>query len=184
MKFKKISFLIFFSLIVILSTGCDSKKEQKQEVKQEQKVVIPEFNLTTNDGKSIKIIANPDGWEFPQYKNKAVLLNFFATWCPPCKAEIPHLVALKDKYKDKFEVIAILVEQNKLQAVVDEFIKEHGVTYPIANGPENFKLVNAVGGVPSIPTMFLFNKNGRIINKYVGMVPQEMLDSEIQKALK
>jgi thiol-disulfide isomerase/thioredoxin len=184
MKFKKISFLVFFSLMAILYTGCDSKQEEQQTKQEPKKVVIPEFNLKTNDRKNIKIIANPNGWEFPEYKDKAILLNFFATWCPPCKAEIPHLNALKEKYKDQFEVIAILVEQNKLQEVVAEFIDEHKISYPIANGAENFKLVNAVGGVPSIPTMFLFNKNGKIINKYVGMVPQEMLDSEIQKALK
>jgi thiol-disulfide isomerase/thioredoxin len=184
MKFKKISFLVFFSLMTILYTGCDSKEEEKQIAQKPKEVVIPKFNLKLNDGKNIKIIANPKGWEFPQYKDKAILLNFFATWCPPCKAEIPHLVELKEKYKDQFEVIAILVEQNKLQDSVDEFIKENNINYPIANGAENFKLINAVGGVPTIPTMFLFNKKGRIINKYVGLVPQEMLDSEIQKALK
>ncbi len=184
MKFKKISFLVFFSLIAILYTGCDSKSEQKEQKQEVKKVVIPEFNLTTNDGKTIKIIADSNGWKFPEYKDKAILLNFFATWCPPCKAEIPHLIELRKKYKDQFEVIAVLVEQNKLQSVVEEFKKEHEISYPIVNGPENFKLIDAVGGVPTIPTMFLFNKDGKIINKYVGMVPQEMLDSEIQKALK
>lgn len=170
--------------MAIIFTGCDSKDEAQKSESKVQKVTVPEFNLTTNDGKNIKIIADAKGWKFVGLENKAVLLNFFATWCPPCKAEIPHLNNLKEKYKDQFEVIAVLVEQDKPKALIEEFIKEHSVTYPITNSKENFKLVDAVGGVPSIPTMFLFNIEGKIINKYVGMVPEEMLDSEIQKALK
>ena len=105
--------------------------------------------------KPIKITADPNGWKFEGVQGKAVLLNFFATWCPPCKAEIPHLNNLKKKYNGEFEVVAVLVENDKSNEQMKQFINEFSVNYPIVNSKENMKLIGAVGGVKSIPTMFL-----------------------------
>ena len=184
MKFKKLAFLSILS--IILFSGCDSKEKISEDSVVEEKIVqtTPEFKLKTGNGNEIvNIVADPDGWKFKGQEGKAILLNFFATWCPPCKAEIPHLNNLKKKYGDKFEVIAVLVEQNKPQAEVDAFIKEHDIQYPVSNTETNFELADAVGGVKSIPTMFMFNTEGRVVNNYVGIVPEEMLEIDIKKAI-
>lgn len=179
MKFKNFVFFTILSSIFFIFNGCDSKDKTKEEAQPK----IFHYNLTTTDMKPIILTADENAWKFSGLEGKAVLLNFFATWCPPCKAEIPHLNNLREKYNGSFEIVAVLVENDKSNEQVQQFINEFSVTYPIVNSAENQKVIQAVGGVKSIPTMFLFNKDGKVINKYVGMVPEEMLDSEIQKAL-
>lgn len=186
MKFKSLAFFGILSLLFY--TGCDSKESISEESiavsdKPVQKQTYPTFKLQTGEGKIMEIVANPEGWVFKGFEGKAVLLDFFATWCPPCKAEIPHLNNLRKKYDGKFEIIGVLVEQNKPQSELDAFIKEFNITYPVSNTDVNFDLANAVGGVKSIPTMFMFNTEGRVVNNYVGMVPEEMLEIDIKKAL-
>ncbi|MBT7274559.1 MAG: TlpA family protein disulfide reductase, partial [Campylobacteraceae bacterium] len=108
----------------------------------------------------------------------------FATWCPPCKAEIPHLNNLYTKYKDQFEIVGILLENNKPNSEVQDFINEYSIKYTITNDQKNQNLASIIGNVKSIPTMFLINLDGKIIQKYVGIVPEEMLASDIKRALK
>ena len=188
MKVKNLAFLSI--LTIVLLSGCDSKDKTSEKatvIKSETAVSLaqqyPTFKLKTGEGKVMEIVANPNGWQFKGFENKAVLLDFFATWCPPCKAEIPHLNNLRKKYKDQFEIIGVLVEQSKPQSELDAFIKEFKIKYPISNTEENFSLASAVGGVKSIPAMFLFDPEGRVVQNYVGMVPEEMLESDIKKAL-
>jgi len=183
MKIKSIAILSLLS--IILFSGCDKKEDIKDSVvvskQQEQK--LPTFHLTTSNGKAITIEVTKNGWKFPQYKDKAVMLVFFATWCPPCKAEIPHLINLQKKYKKDFQIIAVLVEQNKDNDILKDFIFSHNITYPVTNSNENFNLANAVGGVSSIPAMFLFNKDGLVFQNYVGAVHEEILESDIKQAI-
>jgi len=179
--------LIILGIVTItLLTGCTDKSEDisnsivetKEEVQK-----LPTFNLKTTMGKPVTIEVTKKGWVFKEYPNKVVLLNFFATWCPPCKAEIPHLNNLSKKYKDDFVVIAILVEKDKENSEINNFIKNHDIQYPVTNSPANFNLAGAVGGVSSIPAMFMFNKDGLVVKDYVGAVQEEILDSDIKKAL-
>jgi len=117
------------------------------------------------------------------YEDKIILLDFFATWCPPCKAEIPHLTNIQKKYKDNFEIIGILLEQNKSNDELNNFIKQHSINYTVVNDVNGQKIANTIGNVRSIPTMFLINQKGNIIQHYLGIVPEEMLESDIKKAL-
>jgi len=190
MQIKKMT--IFTILLLGLLTGCNKKDETiseeamvkpKETTHKVQEQKLPTFHLTTTQGKEITIKVTKNGWIFPQYKNKVILLTFFATWCPPCKAEIPHLINLQNKYKDQLQVIAIVVEQNKDNEVLKEFIKEHKIIYPVTNSNENFNVASAVGGVSSIPAMFLFTQDGLVANDYVGAVHEEILESDIKKLL-
>lgn len=182
MQFKKISFFVILSIIFLL-TGCDSKDPEaiKNAIAKEQEPTVIE--LKTNNEQLINATISKNKVIFTGQENKVVLLNFFATWCPPCKAEIPHLNRLKERYKEQFEVIGVLVEKNKTKEEINAFIEEYNVQYPITNNPSNFTLADAVGGVKSIPTMLLFDKNGILIRKYVGIVPEEMLEIDIKKGL-
>jgi len=180
--------LLAFFLILIASvfTACQDKDNINESVVSPTKTVeqkLPTFNLKTTDDQNITIEVTKEGWNFKEYPNKVVLLNFFATWCPPCKAEIPHLNNLLKEYKDDFVVISVLVEENKSNDTIKKFIKEYNIQYPITNSPENFNLASGVGGVDSIPAMFLFNKKGLVYQNYVGAVDEVILSTDIKKAI-
>ena len=112
-----------------------------------------------------------------------MLVNFFTTWCPPCKAEIPHLNNLQEKYKDNLVIISVLLEENKSNEEVANFIKYNRIYFPITNSSENFQFAKSVGGVKNIPLMFLYDKQGNYSTHYLGAVPEEMLDTDIKKVL-
>lgn len=189
MQFKKIVFFIIS--VSFIFTACDSKKDESTEVKEIKKEIIKKeqtkFNLTTTDLQTISLEKTEDGIKFSNFENKIILLNFWATWCPPCRAEIPHLNNLKRKYKDSFEVIAVALggKNGKLtpQEELNAFIKEYKINYIVTNSEENYKVADLLGGVRTIPTMFMFDSSGKIIQKYVGVVPEEMMESDIKKAL-
>jgi thiol-disulfide isomerase/thioredoxin len=180
MQFKKFAF--FAILAALLFSGCtDSKPSGKNDKK------VPEIQrvfLTTTQAKVLSTQLEKDVFTIKELKGKAVLVNFFATWCPPCKAEIPHLNNLKAKYKDQFEIVAVLLEENKSASELQDFIDQYNIDYLVTNSKENFKLADVMGGVKSIPTMFMYNKEGQLIQKYVGIVPEEMLESDIKRAIK
>lgn len=191
MKIKKITILTILTLVFFIGCG-DKKKIDEDMVSTTSEAVAkaPEFNLKTSDGKNIDIIVKKDGWQFKGYEGKTVLLSFFGTWCPPCKAEIPHLLNIKDKLKDKLQIIAVDVGKRNggynTKEELEAFIKRFNITYPIVTGPENRKLFSAVmelnpGG--SIPFMILFNKKGQYVQYYIGMKPEEMLFSDISQAI-
>ncbi len=176
----------------------EEEEVPKEETNKSQKVsttsmaasiddMVQESNaifLQTTTGNKIKLISTEKGIKFPDYPDKVILLDFFATWCPPCRAAIPHLIHLQSKYKDKIQVIAILMEENKENSELERFITKHKMSFPVANSRENFILSQALGGIRSLPTMVMYDKNGNYHTHYVGVAPEEMIDSDIQKALK
>ncbi len=177
--------VILLTFSVLFISGCGDKEEGKAEITNKVKEAnkIPSFNLITTNNKAINLTIENDKWIFKGYENKVILLNFFATWCPPCKAEIPHLVNLQNKYKNNFQVISVLLEQGKSTSQLKEFIKEYNINYTIVNSNENYNIAKAIGGVKSIPTMFIINKNGKIMEKYIGAVPEEMIEIDIKKGI-
>lgn len=164
----------------LVFTGCEKKESAADLISV--KGIATEVNLNTNSGKNIKVTRSNDGFTFSGYEGKAVLLTFFATWCPPCKAEVPHLVALNDKYKDKFAVVAVLIEKDKPKSEVDTFVTENKINYEVAVSPSSEPMINAVGGIRGIPNMFLYSNDGRLIAHYPGAVAQEMIEDDLKKA--
>ena len=181
MKFKTLAFLSI--LTILFFTGCDSKDNSQNKAQTQQADRVTEFQLETADNQTINITLLNDKILFKDYPNKIVLLNFFATWCPPCKAEIPNLIKLQDDYKNDFVVISVLLEEMKTNEEIVDFIKSFNINYTVTNSPENFDLAKSLGGIKSIPTMFLIDKNSKIFQKYVGLVPSEMMEIDIKKVL-
>ena len=183
MQFKTLAFLSILSILFF--TGCDSKdkNEEISETKTQQVEKITEFQLKTTDNNIIDIKLENDKIIVKNYPNKIVLLNFFATWCPPCKAEVPNLIKLQNDYKNDFVVVSVLLEEMKTNEEILAFIKEYNINYTVINSPESFDLVKNLGGVKSIPTMYLLDKNSKIFQKYVGLVPNEMMETDIKKVL-
>jgi thiol-disulfide isomerase/thioredoxin len=112
-----------------------------------------------------------------QWKGKVVLLNFWATWCPPCRQEIPILVDLAKKYKDNLLIVGISVDDGSPDDV-KEFAKAFHMNYPVVMW--SHELVSEYGGVPALPTTFLINKDGRVVQKHEGLYPPEVYDTEVR----
>jgi cytochrome c biogenesis protein CcmG/thiol:disulfide interchange protein DsbE len=95
---------------------------------------------------------------------KVVILNFWATWCPPCRAEIPALEALQDTHKGKVVVVGISVFCS--ESSTEQFYKDYEINYPMIYG--SYDLMYKYGRVSAIPTTFLINKKGELVAKVVG----------------
>lgn len=120
------------------------------------------------------------------YKGKVVLLDFWATWCPPCRKGIPDLIELKNEYKSKdVEVIGISLDGvtrgGTTKKDVIPFIKDYGINYPVVEGDMNISQL--YGGIRSIPTSFVIDKEGYIVSYYQGLVSKKQYETDINKAL-
>lgn len=119
-------------------------------------------------------------------RGKVVLVDFWATWCAPCREGIPDLVLLKNQFMDKdFEIVGISVDAltrgGATAADVLPFMKAFNINYPILRADGN--AINAFGGIQSIPTSFLIDKMGNIVTKHETLVPKDSYESEINKLL-
>jgi len=117
-----------------------------------------------------------------QFKGKVVVIDFWATWCPPCRAEIPGYIALQKKYADKgLVIVGISVDEEGAKAVAP-FAKAKGVNYQMLLFTDD--VVAAFGGVEGIPTTFLIDREGNIRNKKVGMAEEADYEKLIVELLK
>ena len=131
----------------------------------------PDFSLQDLDGKPLDLAS---------YRGKVVLLDFWATWCTPCRDEIPHFVEFQDKYREQgFQVIGISMDDDPKP--VREFYKEFKMNYPVALGNE--KVAEAYGGVLGLPITFLIGRDGQIAAKYVGAVEMPAVEEKLQLLL-
>ena len=190
----KIKALLFATFTIITLVGCNDKEqitEQNVVTEQKTQVALPTFNLKTTTGTNITIVAdNEKGWIFKGLEVKAILLDFFGTWCPPCKAEIPHLNNIRNKISDKFEVIGIDVgPRGGGTTSLDDlkaFVTQYEIKYPVTIGGDNSELFRGVMELNkngSIPFMLLFDQKGHFVTHYIGMVPEEMLQGDIDRVL-
>ena len=114
------------------------------------------------------------------WAGKVVIVNFWATWCPPCRVEIPELIKLKKEYGDRLEIVGISEDDDPSESVL-KFARQKGMTYPIVMAtPE---LIESYGGVPALPTSFLIDTQGRVVQKHSGLYPIESYDREIRSLL-
>ena len=176
--------VILLSIILLFFTACEDKDENFIS-NDESKSVTKEYTLQTLKGKTIEVEVKNKflGIHTKELQGQVILVNFWATWCPPCRAEIPHFVKIIEKYKGKFNIIGVLLEDKDKQAV-QSFVDDFKINYPIAVGEDNFYLSRAISPTRSLPFSVLYDKNGNYITSYLGAVPQEMLENDIEKAFK
>lgn len=126
----------------------------------------PDFELNTLDGETIKL---------SDYRGKKVILNFWATWCPPCKAEMPHMQNFYEDYNDQgVEILAVnLTNMDKGEEEVQKFVDEYGLTFPIPMDEEGF--AGTTYQAFTIPTSYILDENGVITKKIVGPMDENMM---------
>ncbi len=114
-------------------------------------------------------------------QGKVILLDFWATWCPPCLEELPHFKELYAAYRDRgLEIIGVSLDEGGV-GEVKSFVQRNGVSYPVAMSTP--QVIQAYGGVRGIPTTFLIDKQGRIAKKVVGYQSKQAFESQIQTLL-
>jgi thiol-disulfide isomerase/thioredoxin len=132
-------------------------------------VVVPAqaFTLVDSKGKTHSLA---------QYKGKWVLVNFWATWCPPCLEEIPDLVALHENKKNKLVVLGVALDYKDSRQVL-EFAEQMMVSYPIILGDQ--KMAAQIGAVPGLPTTYLYNPEGKVVAYNVGALTRAAVERYI-----
>jgi thiol-disulfide isomerase/thioredoxin len=130
----------------------------------------PEFQITALDGQQITIAA---------LQGKVVFLNFWATWCGPCRAEIPDLIALQGRYKGRLQIIGLNVDDEEPD--IQKYVSETGINYPVAMTSNDVRI--QFGGIPALPTSFILDTAGRVVQKHVGLWNPAVYETEIRALL-
>ena len=152
--------------------GCSSPAPVKTAVKPaKDRKSAPDFTLKDPTGASVKL---------SDFKGKVVLLNFWATWCGPCRAEIPGLIRIQDAYKDRLQIIGMDIDDNDAERL-RAFVKDKGINYPVAMTSVPVRL--AYGGIGALPTLFVINQEGKMVQKHVGLFDPALYEIEVRALL-
>jgi len=131
----------------------------------------PDFSLTDLSGHPLHL---------SDYRGKVVILDFWATWCEPCKEEIPHLIDLRNRYSAQgVEVLGISMDDD--DKPVRAFQQKYQMNYPVAVGTSS--LADQYGGVLGLPITFVIDRQGRIAAKHIGATKAEVFETEVKKLL-
>lgn len=188
MESKKLICLILVLMFVI--AGCKKEEPepaQQAGVKTEEQSAkpsadeatagqdfesAPSFTLKDLDGNDVSL---------SDFEGKLVILDFWATWCPPCVMEIPHFIELYEQYKDRgFAMVGISLDREGID-VVRAFAQKHDMNYPILMS--DGQVAQAYGGINSIPTTFILDSAGNIRRKYVGYRDKSVFEADIKEFL-
>jgi cytochrome c biogenesis protein CcmG/thiol:disulfide interchange protein DsbE len=188
----KFSLIVVFLLIAAVGYGLFSpgnnsepvvRSENTQTARQtsaqasdsdEQYPVAPDFSLSDLDGNKVSL---------SDHRGKVVVLDFWATWCPPCRKGIPDFVEMQNEYgKDNFIVLGINLDRgDDVGSMVEEFAKNYNINYPVLY--HNPQIVMAYGGIQSIPTTFVIDQEGKVRQGVVGYRPKEFFKGVIDPLL-
>jgi thiol-disulfide isomerase/thioredoxin len=131
----------------------------------------PDFALRSLEGPNLRL---------QEQRGQVVMVNFWATWCGPCRAEIPDLIDLQKKYKDQFAIVALATDEDDSD-LVKKFSQKAGINYRV--GMSTDELREAYGGIPALPTSFVIDPQGRVVQKHVGLNDPSIYELEVRALL-
>lgn len=163
---------LFFSLIII---GCQNKNVSEEPATNNSKATSNYTNTATNNTNNSSLELAPDfvltdtqgnKVKLSDYRGKVVILDFWATWCPPCRRGIPDLIDLKKTYKERLAIIGISLDTDSKNDVIP-FMKQYGINYKVVYGDND--VVQKYGNIQAIPTSFIIDQKGNIVTSFVGL---------------
>ncbi|MDR3748852.1 MAG: redoxin domain-containing protein [Acidobacteriota bacterium] len=168
---RKVIVLILAVVLVAAFYELGHRRSGSPKPASSQGNPAPEFSLAGLDGRPLSLA---------DYRGKVVLLDFWATWCVPCRAEIPHFVEFQNKYREQgLQVVGISMDDGLKP--VQEFYQQYKMNYPVALGTD--KVAESYGGVLGLPVTFLIGRDGRIAAKYIGAAHMPVIEQKIQTLL-
>jgi peroxiredoxin len=169
------SLLRSFAIVILgcaAFTGCSNTNVRAAVKPERERKLAPDFSLKDASGKTVKL---------SEYRGKVVLLNFWATWCGPCKIEIPWFIDFQQQYKDRDLVVLGISLDDDGWTSVKPYVELKKINYRVAIGTE--ELSTLYGGVDSLPTTFMIDRAGRIASTHLGLVSKSEYQTEIQDLL-
>lgn len=191
---KFIKFIVLF--LILFFAGCDNKddkkstsifKESNKTLNLEQNEAILTTNLDApitikfNNDDLISVTKTDDGVNI-ENSDKATIFFFFTPWCPPCLVQMQVLNNLANKFKNDINIYGIVVKNDENPS--ENKINLEDIKFQVSQSLENETLMDAIGGIKNIPFMSVYKKNGKHYKDYLGIIPEEMLEIEIKKAIK
>ena len=163
---------IFAGLLICIALTAGCGKDSKSSGPKASAKAAKDFTVTTLDGRNMSL---------SDFSGKVVILDFWATWCPPCRAEIPMFVELYRDYRNKgLEILGVSVDQGG-PAGVRRFASDNKINFNVAMA--NNRIVNTYGPIRSIPTTFVLDKKGRIRQKFIGGQRRATFENLVNKLL-
>jgi thiol-disulfide isomerase/thioredoxin len=166
---------VLVGLVLLSAPGCSTSAKPAQTGNVIRFVrnpdAAPDFKLESIDGKPLTLAAA---------RGKVVLLNFWATWCGPCRAEIPDLIELQRRYNDKLQIIGLTVDEDDPD-VVKQAVAETGINYVV--GMSSPEVRKSYGGIAALPTSFVLDTEGRAVQKHEGLRNPALYEMEIRALL-
>lgn len=172
-------FILAFAIFFIVNNDWNGEEQgpyppnYKAKTDPSSRTEAPNFELPDLEGSQVSL---------SDYKGKVIIIDFWATWCAPCRKAIPELIELKNEYADKgVEIIGISLDTDTKDNV-DPFVEKMEINYPVVYG--NTRITQSFGGIQSIPTSFVIDKQGRIFSRYTGYVNKQVYENDINKLIK
>ncbi len=180
LKTKILPILLVLAAVVLVAAGARYTRQVGASLKQP--------TTATGQRATVKFVKNPapvldvnfqdlDGRSISasQWRGKVTIVNFWATWCPPCREEIPDLIALQKKYQGHLQIIGVSVDESSADDV-RAFVKTHQINYPVAMVTRDLR--RAFPGVYALPTSFVLDKEGRTVQRHVGLIGADVYEQE------
>jgi len=172
--------IIILLLLTIWLSACEVKTKREEAGKLKQDIGAekewgnaPDFTLPELEGNSLTL---------SDFKGKVIILNFWATWCPPCRREIPDFVELYENYKDRGLLIIGVNLDGGDRSLVKQFSEKYKINYSVVLG--NVNVTEDYGGIRAIPTTFIIDREGNIREKYIGYQPGTTFENAVKRLLK